>query len=112
MAIIRYYLVDTSGPGALNNVFQPLHILHIQTHPNNNLGILYNNDMSEAVVKVSNDSPAALGIEHRRTYEQVEHGEVLDLLYTDSLWMDSTKTQPQRDAIASSINSINNTLNA
>lgn len=98
MASIRYYLVDITT-GNYTGLIRSLNALHKATHPKNNLGILYNNDLTRAVVKVVNDTRATSRLEHIITYEKVDHDQVLNLLYTDSNWMDDTKTKSQLTAI-------------
>ena len=82
-----YYLLDMKAAD-IDNILKQLQILHRATYPECNLSITYNNDYTQAIVKVVNATKIAGTLLTRE--------EALDLLYKDSAWMEETKTDQQR----------------
>lgn len=98
MTAIRYYLLDVTS-GFFKNAIQECASLHKQTLPNNFLSITYNNDLTQAIVKVVNDAIPPQGVEHILTFTEKEHNLVLQKLYKDPLWRDEDKTPEQYSAL-------------
>lgn len=97
MPTIRYYLIDTTKITAedYDRLLKQFNTLHKQSWPKNELSVAYNNDTSQALIKVVNDTLVQLGTEKIRVYTKTDHKDAITLIYSDTKWNRDNITDEQ-----------------